>query len=243
MPDSRTMAEKKPKRPHPKDRPPQGMEVVHEDRDVIVVNKSAGLLSVTTGRDGGQTAYESMAEWIKRGNPKSRERVYLAHRLDRDVSGLMVFARSEKARDVIQKNWENADKSYLAFVDAHPEARSGVLESYLTENTARRVYATTDQSIGKLARTKWHVIREISSGTMLEVKLLTGRRNQIRVQLADAGMPVFGDGKYGVAPKSSKRMALHAWKLSFDHPHTGKRVHFKADPPSSFHSLSGGIMA
>ncbi|QQL45090.1 RluA family pseudouridine synthase [Sulfuriroseicoccus oceanibius] len=237
------MADKKPKRPHPKDRPPQGLEVVYEDRDVIVVNKSAGLLSMTTGRDAGVTAYASLAEWVKRGNPKSRERVYLVHRLDRDVSGVMVFARSEEVKAALQKQWDDADKSYLAFVDAQVDEWSGVIESYLAENSARRVYVTPNPAEGTLARTKWHVVKKVNSGTMLEVKMLTGFRNQIRVQLADAGMPVFGDGKYGVAPKSSKRMALHAWKLAFDHPHTGKRVHFKVDPPSSFHSMSGGIMA
>lgn len=120
---------------------PMGLEILHEDRDIIVVNKAAGLLTMGTGRDGGRTAHAALDDYVKKGNHKSRERIFIVHRLDRDTSGALVFARTEKAKNTLQKNWEDAKKTYLAFVEGHPDPKEGKIASYLAENEARRVQA------------------------------------------------------------------------------------------------------
>ena len=98
-----------------------GMDILHEDRDVIVVNKAAGLLTIGTGKDGGRTAHAALTDYVKKGNPKSREQIFIVHRLDRDTSGAVVFARTEAAKITLQSNWKSAEKTYLAFVEGHPE--------------------------------------------------------------------------------------------------------------------------
>lgn len=217
---------------------PMGLEIIHEDRDIIVVNKAAGLLTMGTGRDGGRTAHAALMEYVKKGNPKSRERVFIVHRLDRDTSGAVVFARSEEAKRYLQDNWESAEKTYLAFVDGHPEPEKGEISSYLTENDARRVFATKNTRIGKLSVTRYQVIKRVKERSLLEVTLLTGRKNQIRVHLADKGWPIVGDSKYGFKIRDNKRLALHSYKLSFDHPWKKVRMEFEAPVPNTFYAMA-----
>ncbi len=215
-----------------------GLEILYEDRDLIVVNKAAGLLTMGTGRDGGRTAHAALDDYVKKGNYKSRERIFIVHRLDRDTSGALVFARSEEAKRTLQDNWEKAEKTYLAFVEGHPDPAEGIIESYLAENEARRVFSTTDKRKGKLSSTQYKVVKEVGKRTLLEVTLLTGRKNQIRVHLADKGWPIVGDGKYGRKIRDNKRLALHSQTLAFDHPFSGKRVTFTAPVPATFYKMA-----
>lgn len=217
---------------------PMGLDIIHEDRDIIVVNKTAGLLTIGTGRDGGRTAHAALDDYVKKGNYKSRERIFVVHRLDRDTSGVLVFARTEKAKLTLQKNWQEAAKTYLAFVEGHPDPDEGMIESYLVENDARRVFSSTDKRKGKLSKTKYKVIKIVGERALLEIHLLTGRKNQIRVHLADEGWPIVGDGKYGRKIRDNKRLALHAQELSFDHPYSGKRMTFCAPVPATFHKMA-----
>ena len=214
---------------------PMGLEILHEDRDILVVNKAAGLLTMGTGRDEGRTAYAALTDYVRKGNPKSPHRVFIVHRLDRDTSGVLVFARTPQAKQSLQENWENTEKIYLAYVEGHPPQDEGTITSYLAENSARRVYSTNDPSAGKLARTSYRVLKKEGPRTLLRIALLTGRKNQIRVHLADIGCPIVGDAKYGRAARTSKRLALHALELSFDHPYHGRRMTFEAPIPPSFH--------
>jgi len=216
---------------------PMGMEIIHEDRDIIVVNKAAGLLTMGTGRDGGRTAHAALMDYVKKGNPKSRERVFIVHRLDRDTSGALVFARSEEAKRYLQDNWEKAEKVYLAYVDGHPEPAEGEITSYLMENEARRVFSTKNQKEGRLSTTLYKVIKVVKERTLLEVTLKTGRKNQIRVHLADKGWPIVGDSKYGFKIRDNKRLALHSHKLSFDHPWSKVRMEFTAPVPKTFYAM------
>ncbi len=217
---------------------PMGLEILHEDRDIIVVNKAAGLLTMGTGRDGGRTAHAALDDYVKKGNHKSRERIFIVHRLDRDTSGALVFARTEKAKDTLQKNWEEAKKIYLAFVEGHPDPKEGKISSYLAENEARRVYSTMDKRKGRLSHTEYKVLKEVGTRALLEITLLTGRKNQIRVHLADKGWPIVGDGKYGKKIRDNKRLALHSHTLSFDHPFRGERMTFEAPVPNTFHKMA-----
>ena len=215
-----------------------GLEILYEDRDIIVVNKAAGLLTMGTGRDGGRTAHAALDDYVKKGNYKSRERIFIVHRLDRDTSGALVFARTEKAKETLQKNWEQVEKVYLAFVEGHPDPKQGKITSYPAENEARRGYPTKDQRKGRLSHTEYKVLKEVGTRTLMEITLLTGRKNQIRVHLADKGWPIVGDGKYGKKIRDNKRLALHSYKLSFDHPYSGKRMNFEAPVPETFYKMA-----
>jgi len=214
------------------------MDILYEDRDIVVVNKAAGLLTIGTGRDQGRTAHAALMDYVRKGNYKSRERVFIVHRLDRDTSGVLVFARSEQAKNVLMENWESAEKTYLAFVDGHPAPAEGTISSYLVENSALRVYSTRDPDLGRLSHTQYRTLKNVGDRTLLEIRLLTGRKNQIRVHLADKGWPIVGDSKYGSKIRDNKRLALHSHTLSFDHPYHGKRLTFTAPVPETFHRMA-----
>jgi RluA family pseudouridine synthase len=214
------------------------MDILYEDRDIVVVNKAAGLLTIGTGRDQGRTAHASLMDYVRKGNYKSRERVFIVHRLDRDTSGVLVFARCEEAKHVLQENWESAEKTYLAFVEGHPDPPEGTISSYLVENSALRVYSTRDPNLGRLSHTHYKVLKTVGDRALLEIRLLTGRKNQIRVHLADRGWPIVGDSKYGRKIRDNKRLALHSHTLAFNHPYHGKRLTFTAPVPETFHSMA-----
>ncbi len=226
------------KRPRRGKHQPRGLDILYEDRDIIVVNKAAGLLTVGTGRDGGRTAHAALDDYVRKGNPKSQERIFIVHRLDRDTSGVLVFARSEEAKETLQSHWRDAEKTYLAFVEGHPSPSEDTITSYLVENDARRVYSTQDSKLGRLAHTHYKVIKTTGARSLLEIRLLTGRKNQIRVHLADKGWPIVGDGKYGHKIRDNKRLALHSHCLSFDHPYSGERKSFTAPIPDTFHQMA-----
>jgi RluA family pseudouridine synthase len=217
---------------------PLGLEILHEDRDIIVVNKAAGLLTIGTGRDGGRTAHAALDDYVRKGNPKSRERIFIVHRLDRDTSGVLVFARSEESKRTLQDNWHKAEKTYLAFVEGHPDPAAGTISSLLVESSSLRVHSTTDAGVGKLSHTEYRVIKTVGSRALVEVKLLTGRKNQIRVHLADKGWPIVGDAKYGRRIRDNKRLALHSHTLTFDHPYSGQRQTYTAPIPDTFHRMA-----
>lgn len=217
---------------------PLGLEILHEDRDIIVASKAAGLLTIGTGRDAGRTAHAALTDYVKKGNPKSRERVFIVHRLDRDTSGAIVFARTEEAKNTLQDHWQDVEKTYLAFVEGHPDPAEDTISSYLVESDALRVYSTEDPRAGRLSHTKYKVLKTVGDRTLLEISLLTGRKNQIRVHLADRGWPIVGDSKYGRKIRDNKRLALHSYTLSFAHPYTGERMTFTAPIPATFHQMA-----
>lgn len=226
-------------RPRPrKDRHP-GLEILFEDRDLIVVNKAAGLLTISAGREDEPTAYATLTDYVRKGNPKSRNRVFIVHRLDRDTSGALVFARSEPVKRALQDNWEAVEKIYLALVEGHPEPPEGTITSYLVESAAMKVHSTRDATRGKLSHTRYRTIKRVGARALLAVELLTGRKNQIRAHLSERGWPIVGDKKYGDPKQRGGRMALHAFRLSFDHPVTRARMTFDAPPPSWFRGLAG----
>jgi tRNA pseudouridine32 synthase / 23S rRNA pseudouridine746 synthase len=213
---------------------PRGLEILHEDRDVIVVNKAPGLLTIATEADKDRTAYRLLTDWVRRGSARSRERVFIVHRLDRDTSGVLVFARTEEAKRKLQADWDSTEKHYLAVVHGTLAEKKGTITSYLTENAAFRVYSTPDPSKGLLSRTSYRVIRETPAFSVLDIELLTGRKHQIRVHFSEKGNPVVGDRKYGKAHDPHKFLALHARSIAFTHPFTGQRMTFEAEAPPHF---------
>ncbi|HTL70842.1 MAG TPA: RluA family pseudouridine synthase [Candidatus Eisenbacteria bacterium] len=199
--------------------------IVFEDAHVLVVEKPAGLLSVATEKEKERTIYFWLNEYLR---PK-RQRVFIVHRLDREASGLMVFAKDEPSKRALQKGWEGTEKRYWALVEGLPDELEGELEGALRENTAKRVYVAARG--GKPAITRYRVVHRVGRHSLLEIELLTGRKHQIRVHLSTAGHPIAGDEKYGAVSDPAGRLALHAYFLSFAHPVTGERMRFETPPP------------
>ena len=151
----------------------KGLTILHEDRDIIVVNKKNGLLTMGTDREKEKTAHHLLNDYVKKGNPKSRNRVFIVHRLDKDTSGLLIFAKSEEAKHVLQENWQSFEKKYVAVVHGVLREKEGIISSYLTENKCFKVYSVKNPAEGKLARTAYRVIQESAKYSLLEITLLT----------------------------------------------------------------------
>ncbi|MEI8139515.1 MAG: RNA pseudouridine synthase [bacterium] len=216
---------------------PKGLTILYEDRDIVVVDKVAGLLTIATDDERTRTAYHLMTDYVRKGCGKSRERVFIVHRLDRETSGILVFARTEEAKRTLQANWDKTEKHYLAVVHGILAKKEGTITSYLTENAAFRVYSTQNQAQGLLSHTAYQVLQEARTFSLLDVTLLTGRKNQIRVHFAEQGYPIVGDRKYGNKNDPHRVLALHARSLSIHHPFNGKRMSFEAEVPAHFDRL------
>ncbi len=227
------------KRP-PKKYQPRGLSILYEDRDILVVDKVSGLLTVGTERIRENTAYYLLNDYVRKGNPKSWHRIFIVHRLDRDTSGVIVFAKTEEAKRYLQTEWQGFQKTYYAVVRGSLPEKEGLITSYLAENSAHKMYSVSDPRKGKLAKTKYRVLEESALYSLLEIELLTGRKNQIRVHLADAGCPVAGDKKYGGKQKGTKRLMLHSASLTLVHPHSKEKMTFSTPIPTGFKTLAKG---
>ena len=213
---------------------PKNMEILYEDKDILVINKPAGLLTVETATNKYQTAHFILTDYVCKGSLKSRKRIFTVHRLDQWTSGVLIFAKSEDAKLRLQDNWKQTQKIYVAIVYGQLKPKQGIITSYLFETEKYIVYSTTDKTKGKLAKTGYKVLKEAGQFSLVELDLLTGRKNQIRVHLADKGSPIVGDRKYGKAKDAYKRLALHAKSISFSHPTTRQLMTFETKLPSYF---------
>lgn len=220
---------------------PRGLLIIYEDRDILVVDKPAGLLTMGTDTDKTRTAYYALTDYVRKGYAKSSNRIFIVHRLDRETSGVLVFAKDMKARRYLQDHWDETTKKYLAVVHGRCEKQSQTISTYLAENSAQVVYSTSDPGKGKLSHTAYTVLKQTQEFSLLEVNLLTGRKNQIRVHLAGIGHPVVGDRKYGQGKTIHARLALHARSISFKHPFNGRQLSFEAKAPLYFKQLVGSV--
>lgn len=213
------------------------IKLVYEDDDIIVINKGYGLLSMGTDRVKDGTAYSIVRDYIKWQDP--RNKLFIVHRLDRDTSGLMMFAKNEQAKETMQHNWNNMvlNRKYLAVVEGKVEQESGSVRSYLAETSQYEVYSTQNPDEGQLAVTRYRTLKCKNGYTLLEVELDTGRKNQIRVHMKDLGHPIAGDRKYGAKSSPIHRLALHAQTLRFVHPVTRREMNFETPIPTSFASM------
>lgn len=214
----------------------QRLRIVYEDDDIIVVNKGYGLLSVGTDNKKEGTAYSILRDYLKRLNPANK--LFIVHRLDQHTSGLMLFAKSIKAKEAMQHNWNNMvlDRRYAAIVEGCPEPAEGVRRSRLLENAQHLMYSTDDPK-GLEAVTRYKVLKSRNGYSLVDVSLDTGRKNQIRVHMHDMGTPIAGDRRYGAKTSPIHRLALHARTLRFVHPMTHKDMNFSIPLPASFNSL------
>lgn len=224
------------KKPSKKHEPP-GLKILHEDKDIIVVDKINGLLTIGTAGERQKTAYFLLNDYVRKGNPRSKNRVLIVHRLDKDTSGLLVFAKSEEAKRFLQDNWQDFKKKYVAVVYGQLPEKEGEIKSYLVENKANRVYSIKDPEKGKLAITGYKVLKYHRNLSLLEINLKTGRKNQIRVHFSEMGHAVTGDKMYGEKDKGAKRLTLHSYSLSILHPYTKKEMTFQTEIPLYFKTL------
>ncbi len=208
-----------------------GMKIYFEDASVIVVEKPEGLLTMATDSEQERTAYFQLTEYLRGGDERARDRVWIVHRLDRETSGLMVFAKSAKMKETLAAGWTDVEKRYEAIVEGAPPSESGVFDSHLNEANVLRVFSAPPSEETRRAITKYRVLARKHQRSLVQLTLDTGRRHQIRVQLADAGCPVVGDKKYGAKSDPAKRLALHACKLRFKHPATGAEMLFESPLP------------
>lgn len=219
----------------------RGLVILYEDRDILVVDKPPGLLTVATDSDKTRTVYFILTDYVRKGYRKSRNRIFIVHRLDREASGILVFAKSIEAKLRLQGQWNETQKKYLAVVHGRCERKAETITTYLAENKAHIVYSTSDTSKGKLSQTSYKVLKETRDFALLEVDLVTGRKHQIRVHLAGIGHPIVGDPKYGKGDRGRPRLALHARSIAFKHPISGDRLAFETKVPAYFHQLMGGF--
>lgn len=215
----------------------RGLTILFEDQFLIVINKQSGLLSMATNKERDRTAYGILSDYVKKENPKNK--IFIIHRLDRETSGVMMFARSEKVQRLMQESWNDTTKqrTYVALVEGTPEPPAGTVSSYLRESKALIVYSSQNPENGQLSVTNYNVIKANEYFALLELELETGRKNQIRVHMQDIGHPIVGDSKYGATSNPIGRLGLHAERLSFEHPITGEQMQFDAPMPKSFLAL------
>ena len=214
------------------------LQLVYEDEYVVVVNKGYGLLSVSRGAAKPETtAYNIVKNYLKECD--SRQKVFIVHRLDRDTSGLMMFAKTPEAKEAMQHNWNNMvlERKYVAVVEGNVENDEGVIRSYLGETSAHEVFSTQDPQQGKLAVTRYKVLARGQGRSLVEYSLDTGRKNQIRVHSRELGHPIVGDRRYGASQSPIGRLCLHARTLRFVHPQSRNDMNFQLPVPAKFLKL------
>lgn len=211
-----------------------GIRIVHEDKDIIVIDKDPGVLSMAGKNPNEPNAYRQLNEYVKADNPKNH--IFIVHRLDRDTSGVMIYAKSQEAQQKLQDNWHDIvkERTYIAVVEGAVQKNADTISSWLTENDAMRVYSSHYDDGGKYAVTHYKKLAGNEQYSLLEVELETGRKNQIRVHLQDIGHPIVRDKKYGAKTNPLKRLGLHATTIAFIHPTTDKLVRYTVKPPKSF---------
>jgi 23S rRNA pseudouridine1911/1915/1917 synthase len=213
------------------------LDIVYEDDDLIVINKPAGLLTVGTDKEIGETAYRMVMDYVRTDHRKGE--LYIVHRLDRDTSGLLIFSKNYQLREALQDDWNKLVKyrGYYALVQGNLKNKKDTLKHYLKENTLHMVYVSTTSHEAQEAITHYNVIKESKQHSLLEMKIDTGRKNQIRVQMDYIGHPVLGDKKYGKPDDPLKRLGLHAYRLEFTNPITKKYFKFETRLPPVFMKL------
>ncbi len=215
----------------------QGLTIVYEDNQLIIIDKFPGILAIATDKGNQQTAYNTLSNHVKIQG--ADRKVFVVHRLDRETSGLMMYAKSQVVQAQLQKNWHQVitERAYLAVVEGHPENSKGTIKSYLKENKALLMYSTEDETDAQLAITHYQTVNTNKHYSMLKVNPETGRKNQIRVHMQDIGRPIVGDRKYGSTTNPIGRLGLHAWILAFIHPVTQKPMRFESVIPKKFTQL------
>lgn len=212
------------------------VRIVYEDRWIIVIEKQPGILSMAAGHSS-LNVKTVLDDYFRKSRQKCT--AHVVHRLDRDTSGLMVYAKDIETEQILEHHWHQIvyDRRYVAVVSGEMESDEGTIENWLKDNKAYVTYSSPVDNGGKLAITHYHVLDRTTEHSLVEFRLETGRKNQIRVHSADMGHPVCGDVKYGNGDDPIHRLCLHAWLLCFTHPVTGERMKFETPVPTAFRQL------
>jgi 23S rRNA pseudouridine1911/1915/1917 synthase len=213
-----------------------GVSILYEDDALVVLDKPPGLLTVATEAERTDTAFARLKAHLE---ARGEGRPFVVHRIDRETSGLLLFARSAGVRDRLQAGWGAVTKTYLAVVEGVPRPAEGVVDNFLAEGRNLRVRAVRGGGDAKRAVTRYRVLVARGGYSLLEVGLLTGRKHQIRVHLGGLGCPVIGDAVYGTAGGPAGRLGLHAWRLALDHPTTGERLELESPLPPALRRVVG----
>jgi 23S rRNA pseudouridine1911/1915/1917 synthase len=208
--------------------------VLYEDQHVIVIDKPAG--TATSSVDGSTSIYEILNEYLKKLS-KGTIRSYVVHRLDKEVSGVLLFAKSQVAMDTIKERWKETDKHYYALVEGIPAKPEDTITSWLIEDNRQKVLSVPESPESKYAVTHYKTLQLLNTNALLDVKTETGRKNQIRVHLSDIGCPIVGDRKYGASAEFIRRIRLHAYHLTFPHPAYNKMITVESQMPQGFLTL------
>ncbi len=215
------------------------VKIIYEDKDIIVIEKAEGILSMAA--TAKQFCVKTVLdEYFQKRHFKCH--AHVVHRLDRDTSGLMVYAKTIEAAQVLERDWKGRvfDRRYVAVVSGKMEREGGTVESWLKDNKACITYSSPTDNGGKYAITHYHTLKATDDYSLVEMRLETGRKNQIRVHMQDLGHPVVGDVKYGINGSPLGRLCLHAFRLYLYHPITGQRMEFETPIPTTFQRLVDG---
>ena len=202
------------------------LNIVYEDKYILVVNKPHNLLTIGTIKEKENTLYKKVSDYVKKQHKNNK--IFIVHRLDKETSGLIVFAKNELVKKKLQDNWDKVVRKYIALVNGVIK-EEGIIKNYLAEDITLRTYITNNKNIGKLSITKYKPIRQFKNKTLIEIEILTGRKNQIRVHMASINHPIVGDKKYGLKTKTNI-MCLEAYYLEFNHPITKELLIIKTNP-------------
>ena len=214
------------------------LNIIYEDNDLIVVNKPYGLLSIATKEEKEYTLYHFVSDYLKSKNKNNK--VFIIHRLDKDTSGIVIFAKNQRVKNMFQNNWDSLVKmrKYYAVINGTLDNKEDTIKNYLVENDKSfMVYSTNNKKEGKLSITDYKVLKENKDYSLLDINIRTGRKNQIRVTFKDLGTPIVGDKKYGDGKSPIKRMALHQYKIELIDSRDNKKKVFKTEMPTSFKKL------
>jgi 23S rRNA pseudouridine1911/1915/1917 synthase len=214
-----------------------GVKILFEDAHIIVIDKPPGLLSIASEKETERTAYRTLMDHVR--NEHKDSRVFIVHRLDRDTSGVMMFAKSEKVQQALQNSWRETvlERLYVAIVEGNVKPEAGTITLWLKESKTQTMYVSNRPGDGLKSVTHYKVLQSNDLFSMLEVKLDTGRKNQIRVHMQNIGHSVIGDKRYGSKKDPIHRLGLHAQVLSFRHPISGEVLRFATNIPPAFRSL------
>lgn len=207
------------------------IKILYEDKSIIVVSKPTHLLTISTENEKEKTMFHKVIEYERKKNKNNK--IFIVHRLDKDTSGIIVFAKNDRVKKILQDNWDKTKRYYMAIVEGIPKEKEKTIKSYLAENS-RLITYSTNEKVGKLAITKYKLIKHSKKYSLLDIEILTGRKNQIRVHMSDNKTPIVGDKKYGSITNPMNRLGLHAYKLVFMHPTLKKEMVIEDKLPLEF---------
>lgn len=209
------------------------LKILYEDKYIIIIDKPSNMLSISTNKVKDNTLYRRVSDYVKKQHKSNK--IFVVHRLDKDTSGIILFAKTEEVKRVLQREWDKTKRNYVALVEGKVKT-TGTIKSYLKETKTLYTYSTTEKS-GKLAITNYKPIIKSKEYSILDINILTGRKNQIRVHMKDIGHPIVGDKKYGGNKNPIRRMCLHATNLEFIHPITKEKINITSNYPEIFNKL------